>query len=255
MTDHVDSTATEEPGGELVHVDQPPTTLFRTDDPVEVVARATQVADALKGVLERQGLTSNIGGKQHVRVEGWTTLGAMVGVTAIPVWTRPLDGTAPQGKTFGFEARVEARTLDGRVIGAADAMCTRNEGRWSKADDYAIRSMAQTRATSKALRGPLGFVVTLAGYEATPAEEIPTEESRPPASARCSQEQYREILKAFSAAQRRGLKHDAFLDHLDLIGAPENDVIGNRIGGLLAEEAAELQGWLERFDAQEANAA
>ena len=31
--------------------------------------------------------------------------------------------------------------------------------------------MAQTRSTSKALRLPLGFVVALAGYEATPAEE------------------------------------------------------------------------------------
>jgi hypothetical protein len=33
--------------------------------------------------------------------------------------------------------------------------------------------MAQTRATSKALRQPLGFVMTLAGYSATPAEEMP----------------------------------------------------------------------------------
>jgi hypothetical protein len=33
--------------------------------------------------------------------------------------------------------------------------------------------MAQTRATSKALRVPLGFIVTLAGYEATPEAEIP----------------------------------------------------------------------------------
>jgi hypothetical protein len=36
--------------------------------------------------------------------------------------------------------------------------------------------MAQTRATSKALRQPLGFVMTLAGYAATPAEEMPREE-------------------------------------------------------------------------------
>ena len=32
--------------------------------------------------------------------------------------------------------------------------------------------MAQTRAQSKALRQPLGFVVSLAGYETTPAEEV-----------------------------------------------------------------------------------
>ena len=32
--------------------------------------------------------------------------------------------------------------------------------------------MAQTRATSKALKGPLGFVISLAGYQTTPAEEM-----------------------------------------------------------------------------------
>jgi hypothetical protein len=35
--------------------------------------------------------------------------------------------------------------------------------------------MAQTRATSKALRIPLGFIMALGGYETTPAEEV-TEE-------------------------------------------------------------------------------
>jgi hypothetical protein len=40
-------------------------------------------------------------------------------------------------------------------------------------DDYALRSMAQTRALSKCLRAPLGFIIQLAGFAATPAEEIP----------------------------------------------------------------------------------
>jgi hypothetical protein len=39
--------------------------------------------------------------------------------------------------------------------------------------------MAQTRATSKALSGPLRFVMTLAGYEATPADEMPHDEPAP----------------------------------------------------------------------------
>jgi hypothetical protein len=68
---------------------------------------------------------------------------------------------------------VEARTLDGRAIAAAEAECLRAERRWAQADDYAVRSMAQTRATSKALRLPLGFVIQLAGFEATPADEAP----------------------------------------------------------------------------------
>jgi hypothetical protein len=171
MTEHtVDATA-EEIGAE-VSTDLAPThvqsqNLFHTDDPVEVITRASRAAEALKGVIQRQGLVSNIQGREHVRVEGWTTLGSMLGVVPVVTWTRRTED--------GWEARVEARTLDGRVVGAAEAMCTKSEGKpWNNRPDYALRSMAQTRATSKALRGPLGFVVTLAGYEATPAEEMPS---------------------------------------------------------------------------------
>jgi hypothetical protein len=145
----------------------PSATLFRADDPLEVIDRAGRVADRLRDVLRQQHMVSTISGREHVRVEGWTTLGSMLGVVPVVEWTRP---TAD-----GWEARVEARTLDGRTVGAAEAMCSRSERTWSKRDDYALRSMAQTRATSKALRGPLGFVVTLAGFEATPEDEMPAQ--------------------------------------------------------------------------------
>lgn len=143
------------------------TTLFRTEDPQEIVARATEMATVLAKVLKEQKLTSMINGREHVRVEGWTFCGTMLGVFPVCVWTRPVQE--------GWEARVEARTRDGAVVGAAEAECLRSEKTWKTRDDYAIRSMAQTRATSKALRLPLGFIVSLAGFEATPAEEIPDE--------------------------------------------------------------------------------
>lgn len=153
-------------GGEVIEYEAPASTnLFRTDDPAEVLKRATDVANALAPVIKTQKLAVKIQGKDHVTVEGWQTLGAMLGVTAVCEWTRPLDN--------GWEARVEARTLDGRTIGAAEAECLRDEGRWKSADDYAVRSMAQTRATSKALASVLRFVATLAGFSGTPAEEMP----------------------------------------------------------------------------------
>jgi hypothetical protein len=87
---------------------------------------------------------------------------------------------------FGWEARVIARTRMGEVVGSAEAECLRSEDAWSftpppnkygktppARDDYALRSMAQTRAVSKALRLPLGFVMQLAGFNPTPAEEMP----------------------------------------------------------------------------------
>lgn len=147
--------------------------LFAGDTPAAVVSRMRETAAALKDVIESahgsdgKPLVMTLGGRpgKYVRCEGWTTLGAMLGVFPVEVWTRQLaDG--------GWEARVEARTLAGAVVGAAEAMCSPDEKRWEAADAYAMRSMAQTRATSKALRLPLGFVMTLAGYDATPAEEM-----------------------------------------------------------------------------------
>lgn len=163
MSDVIEAEAVEV-GTELEPVEDATVTLFRTNDPVQVLTEATRTADALADVLKSRNLTTNIQGKDHVQIEGWQTLGAMLGVTPVCVWTRSLGN--------GWEARVEARTLDGRVVGSAEAMCTRDEKMWRNRDDYALRSMAQTRASSKALASPLRFVVTLAGYEGTPAEEM-----------------------------------------------------------------------------------
>jgi hypothetical protein len=145
----------------------PPTTLFGTDDPAAVVEAARRAAQPLAAVVREQKLFVKIGQGEHVKVEGWTLLGSMLGVFPVVTWTHKLED--------GWEAQVEARTRRGDVVGCAEAMCTRGETRWAKADEYAIRSMAQTRATSKALRQPLGFVMQLAGYNPTPAEEMPRE--------------------------------------------------------------------------------
>lgn len=170
----IDALATEI-SQELAVVDAQPPALFGTTDPVEIVGKARDVANALKDVLKVQGMVSNIQGKEYVKCEGWTLLGSMLGIFPVNVWTREVEG--------GWEARVEARTMGGSVVGAAEAQCTRAEKMWSSRDPYALRSMAQTRATSKALRMPLGFVVTLAGYMATPAEEMTFSDPHSPAAS------------------------------------------------------------------------
>ncbi len=170
-----------------------PAGLFKTDDPVEVVERATRVADSLKDVISQRELYTMIQGKPHVRVEGWQLVGAMLGVTAVCVETVEVEG--------GWKATVEARTADGRVIGSASALCTKNEkrGPWKSADDYARLSMAQTRATSKALKGPLGFVISLAGYQTTPAEEMTFIEADPVAEVQPATPP--ELINAEAAAE------------------------------------------------------
>jgi hypothetical protein len=160
-----------EPPSELDAYEPPAPGLFGTSDPDQVVARAVKVADALERVIREKKLIARIRQNEHVLVEGWTLLGSMLGVFPVLLWTHKLDD--------GWEARVEARTRAGEVVGAAESECLRSEARWAKAEDYAIRSMAATRATSKALRQPLGFVMTMAGFDATPVEEMPPPSDEP----------------------------------------------------------------------------
>lgn len=186
----VDAEVVEETGTALVPAAPASATLFRTDDPVEVIERATRAADALKRVITERGMVQRIGNREHVKVEGWQTLGGMVGVVAGPPRIRelpwPENDRLPdhlrkirdQGYAFGYEAKFEALTLDGRVVGGGESACKRTESAWCMrrgdiVDDFALESMAQTRATSRTLQGPLRFIVTLAGYSGTPAEEMP----------------------------------------------------------------------------------
>lgn len=74
-----------------------------------------------------------------------------------------------------YKARVELIVMSsGKVIGAGEAICSDKEMRGGKkvrSDEYAIASMAQTRATGKAFRNSFAWIMKMAGYETTPAEE------------------------------------------------------------------------------------
>lgn len=154
----------DQPGGELATM---PSNLFHSNDPVVVLEQAVRTANALAPVIRNAKLVVSIQGRDYLTCEAWQTLGAQLGVTGVIASTTKLAD--------GWEARCEARTLDGRVIGAADSMCLRDEvsGQWKDADEFAIRSMAQTRAMSRALSSVLRFVPTLAGFAGTPSEEVP----------------------------------------------------------------------------------
>lgn len=155
----------------VIREEQTAVSILEGETPLARVTFARQVAAALAPVITEGHLYATIQNRKHVLYEGWTTLGQMLGVFPVTVWSRPLQN--------GYEARVEARTRTGQVVGAAEAECTRDETTWAKRDDYALRSMAQTRAGSKALRMCLGFIVTLAGFDATPAEEMPKGDAAP----------------------------------------------------------------------------
>lgn len=140
---------------------------LQADTAVALLTTATAMATALAGVIERQKLYTNIGGRSHVRVEGWTTLATMLGCTPREVANEALaDGS--------YVATVElVRMRDGAVISRATSECGMDEPTWASRARYARRSMAATRATGKACRLAFSWIMALAGYDPTPAEEMP----------------------------------------------------------------------------------
>lgn len=142
--------------------------------PEATIERATAVANVLKDVIVKQGLWSRIGDKDYVKVEAWATMGTLLGIT-------PRESRVVEMKDGSYEAYVEL--VDFRtnaVLGGASAICGMDEKRWSRADRYARRSMAITRATGKAYRLGFAWVMTLAGYQPTPAEEMPEDDAPTP---------------------------------------------------------------------------
>ena len=144
--------------------------VIRADGPKELVKVATEAADALASVIAAKKLFSTINGRQYVRVEGWTTLATMMGCL-------PREVSVSRDEKGTYTATVElVRMGDQAVLTRASAECGMDEPTWAKRADYARRSMAVTRATSKACRIAFSWVMVLAGYEPTPREEIPDEE-------------------------------------------------------------------------------
>lgn len=135
--------------------------------PAELIKKAKEIATLLKDIIIQRKLFVKINDKPFVYCEAWTTMGAMLNVFPYTVWTRRMEGN-----DIAWESRVELRTLDGKVISAGEAMCSSAEAKWRDRDENMIRSMSQTRATSKSYRLPFAWIIVMAGYEPTPAEEM-----------------------------------------------------------------------------------
>mgnify|MGYP006401185567 FL=1 len=139
------------------------------------LAAAQAKASQLKRLIGENNWSVRIGNSDHIRVEAWITLASGYNCTAqiVEGSVRPIEG---YNRAFEARAEVLRSTPAGTVvIGAAEAECgTEGDGIW-EADQprYAVRSMAQTRAISKAISSVLRWVVVLAGYSGTPFEDMP----------------------------------------------------------------------------------
>lgn len=164
--------------------------IIKVDVNLDNAGELVAFAQTLKQVIVEQRLYTNIQGKNYALVEAWQFAGGAL--KALPVVTELTD--LSDDKQIKYRAVVEIRRLDNaNVIASGFAICTNKEKGKQYFDEYAIASMAQTRAIGKAYRTAFGWLMKLAGYEATPAEEMES------ARFNASNDKKEEIVNAHSA--------------------------------------------------------
>jgi hypothetical protein len=152
----------------------------------------------LAKLIKEKGLSSNIQGKQFVNVEGWQFAGASLGLMPIITETTDLTrrGTEPGQVEIKYMAKCEVRNINtGQLVATGVAICSNFEHSKKRFDEYAILSMAQTRAIGKAYRNLLAWLMKAAGFEATPAEEMDFAVETPKKPSQTVQEVVAEIVE------------------------------------------------------------
>lgn len=138
--------------------------------PSDIMSFATN----LKKMIIDNKLYTDICGKNYVNVEGWQIAGAFTGTFPVVEAVEDLS----DGDYYKYRAEVSLRDKDGNKVGSGVAICTNQEAGKKNFDEYAVASMAQTRAVGKAYRMKIGWLLKVAGYETTPAEEMDTVEAQ-----------------------------------------------------------------------------
>ena len=146
------------------------------------VGVAVNVANTLAPLVRQQGLVvKGLNNKnkeaEYVMVEGWEVLGTFLGIA--PVTTTIAEIKNDKGRIVGYRARgtlyqnpivKNDEIVGGTIIARAEAQANRDG---FQKDLFAIESMAQTRALGKCYRMGLGWIMKLAGFEGTFAEDMP----------------------------------------------------------------------------------
>jgi hypothetical protein len=145
------------------------TSLFNSD-PATAYKEAQRLVNVVSSNCTGPRYIAMINGKAYPKIEWWATVSSSLGLFPRVQYSRRLD----REDEIAYEAKVVIHR-NGQVVSSGEAMCSTKEARWGNADEYAIRSMAITRASGKSYRIPLSFLAVMAGLEATPAEEIPSE--------------------------------------------------------------------------------
>ncbi len=196
-----------EMGSEIVQYGGQDLGLTQWRPPETVLAEAKQAAEALTRVISLKKNPVKFNNEIYLEFEDWQTCAKFYGVTAKVEKTAYVE----YGNVRGFEASAVALDRNGMEISRAESLCTNDELNWGMVPQYEwkeildengkkiwvegkdgkkrpkaervqvgevakplfqLKSMAQTRACSKVLRQVFAWIVVLAGYRPTPAEEM-----------------------------------------------------------------------------------
>lgn len=146
---------------------------FRITNPEET----RYLASDLTKFIQENKLFHNIQGKEYVNVEGWQYAGSRLGILPVVAeLIRVRDGVDDNGVStpeLKYQAKVNLFDLRlQQIVGTGFAICSNREPSKKYYQEFAIASMAQTRAIGKAYRNILAWIIRAAGYEPTPAEEM-----------------------------------------------------------------------------------
>lgn len=160
--------------------------------PGDVLEDARAAAVKLREFLDKTDAVQKYGDREHVMNEGWQFVAAMFGTTARAVGE---PSHVEFGGDHGFRASCElVQIATGKVLARATALCMTDEPLWKTRPKYkwvegkegfhkepdgvepvthqSRSSMAQTRASSKSMAMVFRWIVLVAGYSPTPAEEM-----------------------------------------------------------------------------------
>jgi hypothetical protein len=128
-----------------------------------------KLAQELKKFVSDNRLITKLQGKDYANVEAWEYIGTSMGVFPILEDLQHIE----RPDEIVYRATVALHNIHtGVIVGRGVALCSSKEPGKKGFQEYAIASMAQTRAVGKAYRLPFGWLMKAAGYEPTPAEEM-----------------------------------------------------------------------------------
>lgn len=218
--------------------------------PEDVLAEAHEAARALVRVVDAKKNKVTFNGETYLECEDWQTVANFYGCKP----KTESDAYVEYGGVRGFEATAVVVDREGRIVGRAISMCLSDEENWGDVPKYEwvnvigpdgkpvydptafkgkggnkrekkevsrspkplfqLRSMAQTRAHAKAMKSVFSWVVVLAGYQPTPAEELTGNEFPPEEE----QEQKKPVTMPTSTEKKATTNGQAEFNKFDVTG-------------------------------------